>query len=363
MKLTHPSHPNVKENKSIARAAGLKYIESFDVGIRRLGKAKHFDYAFDNGRKVTDPDALLRIKALVLPPAWSEVWISPHSNGHIQAVGVDARGRKQYRYHKNWTAARDSDKYNKVLRFAHALPGIRKLVKRDLARKGLPREKVLAAVIATMEKTLIRVGNEEYAHKNHSYGLTTLHDEHAQIKGAKVHFDFRGKSGIQHSIDLKDPRLANIIKRCRDLPGEELFQYLDHDGKVHDVKSSDVNEYLRSISGEDFTAKDFRTWAGTFLAAQALQAFEAYESQKQAKKNVLRAIESVAQKLGNTKTVCRKCYVHPEILEAYMDGDLLKNMAAKAGRVLEHSASLSSEETVVVALLKRRLAKSRRKVA
>lgn len=343
-------------HRQVAKANGLKYIDAFKRGIRRTGKAPKAKYSFDGGRKVTDADTLLRIKALVLPPAWNDVWICPASNGHIQAVGVDARGRKQYRYHAAWTAAQESSKYEKVLRFAHALPQIRKTVQRDLRRRGLPREKVLAAVIAVMEKTLIRVGNEEYATSNHSYGLTTLHDKHANIKGGKVHFEFKGKSGVAHSIDLDDRRLAAIISRCRDLPGVELFQYLGPDGKVHDVKSSDVNDYLRLISGEDFTAKDFRTWAGTFLAAQALREFEAFDSKTQAKRNVLRAIEAVARKLGNTKAVCRRCYIHPTVLDSYMDGALVKQMARRArGMLSEDTGKLTREEAMVVALLSRRL--------
>ncbi len=343
----------IDANRRAAESAGLRYVSDSQPGIRRVKQgANGFVYFGPNGRRVSDAQTLARIKSLVIPPAWTDVWISTHANGHIQAVGRDARGRKQYRYHSRWRQARDDAKYYKMIDFAGALPKIRHAVRRDLAKRGLAREKVLAAVVSIMEKTLIRVGNEEYATHNDSYGLTTLHDKHARLSGKKVRFEFRGKSGIEHEIDLEDPKLAQIVRRCRDLPGEELFQYLDDDNQVRDVTSADVNAYLRQISGGDFTAKDFRTWAGTVLAARALREFEAFDSQAQAKKNVVRAIEKVAMRLGNTRAVCRKCYIHPAIIGSYMDGTLVKHLTRRAGRILAESINkLSPEEAAVLALL------------
>ena len=312
-----------------------------------------FAYVGPNGKRVTDAATLARIRSIVIPPAWTEVWICPSDRGHIQAIGRDARGRKQYRYHTRWREARDESKYGKMIDFAKALPKIRQQVSRDLARKGLPREKVLAAVIAITEKTLIRVGNEEYANHNASYGLTTLRDDHAKIAGQKIRFEFKGKSGKEHEIDLDDPKLAQIVRRCRDLPGEELFQYLDPSGQVHDITSTDVNQYLRLISGGDFTAKDFRTWAGTVLAAWALREFESFDSKAQMNRNILRAVERVAMRLGNTKAVCRKCYIHPAIINSYMDGSLLRHLSRKAGKILSESIDrLQPHEAAVLALLR-----------
>lgn len=298
----------------------------------------------------------MRIKALVIPPAWEDVWICPSENGHIQAVGRDARGRTQYRYHPRFRAARDETKYARMLDFVRALPRIRRRVRRDLRRKGLPRERVLATVVRLLETTLIRVGNEEYARQNHSYGLTTIHNDHADVHGTKIHFHFRGKSGVEHAIDLNDARIAGIVRRCQDLPGEELFGFQDEAGVAHDVGSEDVNEYLREISGHEFTAKDFRTWAGTVLAAKALQEFETFDSNAQAKKNIVRAVEEVARKLGNTKAVCRKCYIHPAIIESYLDGTLIKSLSQRAAQISKPLARLPAEEAAVLVLLQRRLA-------
>jgi DNA topoisomerase-1 len=293
----------------------------------------------------------------VIPPAWTDVWIAPHANGHIQATGRDARGRKQYRYHPRWRAVRDETKYGRMMAFAAALPRIRARVEADLARPGLPREKVLATVVRLLETTLIRVGNEEYARANRSFGLTTMRDRHVAVSGRSVRFGFRGKSGIRHTIDLNDRRLARVVKRCRDLPGQELFQYLDDDGRPQSIDSADVNAYLREVTGDDFTAKDFRTWAGTVLAALALREFESFDSQTQAKKNVLRAIERVSERLGNTPTVCRKCYVHPEVINAYLDGSMLETLKQIADREMAESLhDLRPEEAAVLALLRQRLA-------
>lgn len=346
----------IEANKLAAQRAGLAYVSDSDPGIRRVKISSGFAYVGKNGKRIADAKTLARIKSLVIPPAWTEVWICADPDGHIQAIGRDARGRKQYRYHPRWREARDDTKYHKLIDFARALPKIRKTVHRHLAKHGLPREKVLAAVVSIMEKTLIRVGNEEYANQNNSYGLTTLHDKHAKLNGRKVRFEFRGKSGVEHEIDLEDARLAAIVRKCRDLPGEELFQYVDAEGNVRDVTSADVNLYLRQISGGDFTAKDFRTWAGTVLAARALQEFKQFDTQAQAKKNIVQAIERVAMRLGNTRAVCRKCYIHPVIIGSYMDGMLLKHLSIKAGRMLKTSLDkLPPEEAAVLALLRRRM--------
>jgi DNA topoisomerase-1 len=309
-----------------------------------------------NGRTLADRNEIQRIKSLGIPPAWTDVWICPIANGHLQATGRDARGRKQYRYHPRWREVRDEVKYGRLVAFASALPMIRRRTDADLKRPGLPREKVLAAVVQLLEKTLIRVGNEEYARQNGSVGLTTMKDGHAKINGGKVRFSFRGKSGIEHAIDLDDRRLARIVKACRDLPGYELFQYLDDEGKRQTIDSADVNAYLREISGEDFTAKDFRTWAGTVLAARALAEVEHFSSSAQARRNVVKAIESVAKRLGNTRAVCRKCYIHPAILDAYMAGATIATIGARA-RMTEHAA-LNAHERAVVSMITARLKKS-----
>jgi DNA topoisomerase-1 len=274
----------------------------------------------------------------------------------LQATGRDARGRKQYRYHPRWREAQDQQKYERIIAFGKALPKMRRTVARHLRKRGLPRVKVLAATVRLLERTLIRVGNDEYARDNHSFGLTTMHDEHVKIRGATIRFDFRGKHGIEHEIDLQDRRLASIVRACRELPGQELFQYLDENGQVRDVGSGDVNDYLRTISGEDFTAKDFRTWAGTALAAQALQEFQDFDSKAAAKRNVTKAIESVAERLGNTQSICRKCYVHPAIIDAYLDRSLVKTLKRRTEKELRGSLHrLSAEEAAVLALLQQRM--------
>lgn len=346
----------VDDPQRSATDAGLRYVSDQTPGITRKRSGRGFQYFDARGKQIRDPEQLGRVRGLVIPPAWANVWICPDSRGHLQATGYDARGRKQYRYHPRWREARDQLKYERVMAFARALPGIRKRVERDLRRKRLPREKVLAAVVRLLENTLIRVGNDEYARNNGSYGLTTLRDEHVEVNGKSICFEFRGKSGKEREIDLEDRRLARIVAECQDLPGQELFQFVDDQGQVRDVGSADVNDYLREVSGQEFTAKDFRTWAGTVLAAQALREFEDVDSQAAAKRNVVRAVERVAERLGNTKAVCRKCYIHPTIFAAYLDRSLVKQLKIESQRELrEQLAELPPEEAAVLALLQRRM--------
>jgi DNA topoisomerase-1 len=356
--IKHPEQAEelLQDPKVAARAAGLRYVNPNGPGIRRKKRGKSFSYTGVDGAPLKDAEALARIKALVIPPAWTDVWISPLANGHLQAVGRDAKGRKQYRYHNKWREVRDEAKYGHTIAFARALPKIRRRVRKDLSLPGLPREKLLATVVRLLETTLIRVGNDEYAKENNSFGLTTMRDRHVKIKGQRVEFRFVGKAGKEHTIDIQDGRLARIVKRSRDLPGYDLFQYIDDDGERKTINSSDVNDYLREISGEEFTAKDFRTWAGTMLAAMALREFESFDSEAQAKRNVVAAIEHVAERLGNTKAICRKCYVHPEVLNAYMDGELLDNLEAKARAELTGNLrGLDPAEAAVLAFLEKRL--------
>jgi DNA topoisomerase-1 len=340
-----------------AKLAGLRYVDDRTMpGIRRIGRKTRVRYLLPNGRSLGDPAELQRIRSLGVPPAWTDVWICPLAHGHLQATGRDARGRKQYRYHPRWREVRDEVKYGRLLSFAEALPAIRRRTDRDLKRAGLPREKVLAVVVQLLEKTLIRVGNEEYARQNGSVGLTTMRDGHARINGGRVRFSFKGKSGIAHAIDLDDRRLARIVKACRDLPGYELFQYVDDEGRRQTIDSADVNGYLRQISRQDFTAKDFRTWAGTVLAAQALAEVRHFSSNAEAKRNVVKAVESVAKRLGNTRAVCRRCYIHPVILDAYLDGATIRTIEARANAV--DRAALGPEERAVVGIIAARLKKS-----
>ncbi|OFA01112.1 DNA topoisomerase IB [Duganella sp. HH101] len=339
-----------------AMSAGLRYVHDYQPGIARRKRGKHFHYVDADGHAVKDVDTLARIKSLVIPPAWSDVWICSHPRGHLQATGRDARGRKQYRYHPRWRAHRDESKYDRILGFGKALPAIRRAVDTALKLPGLPREKVLATIVYLLEATMMRIGNEEYARENKSFGLTTLRDRHVRLDGRKVEFRFRGKSGVHHAVEVEDRRLANIIRRTRDLPGQELFQYVDDDGTPHAVGSADVNEYLQAIAGEDYTAKDFRTWSGTVLAAVALREYEKFDSEAQAKKNVVQAIESVARKLGNTPSICRKCYVHPSVIASYLDGTMLKAARNRARQQLQDNLhALRPEEAAVLALLQQRL--------
>ena len=340
-----------------ARSAGLRYTTDRKPGIRRKRHGRTFSYVGTHGRIIRNTQELARIRSLVIPPAWTDVWISPDPRGHLQATGRDARGRKQYRYHPRWREVRDETKYHRMIAFANALPAVRRKTREHLKRTGLPREKVLATVVQLLEKTLIRVGNDEYARSNQSFGLTTLRDGHVEVSGARVRFSFRGKSGVEHEIDLNDSRLARIVKQCRDLPGYDLFQYIDEDGNRQVVGSDEVNEYLKTITGYDFTSKDFRTWAGTVLAAQLLKDFEAFTSDAQARKNIVRAVEMVAKRLGNTKAVCRKCYIHPAVFDAYMDGSMLDSIAQRAKKVARAVDRLTEGEAAVLGLLQRRLAR------
>jgi DNA topoisomerase-1 len=341
-----------------AQAAGLRYVSDASPGIQRKRAGKGFSYIDLNGQPIRDRDKLQRLKGLGIPPAYTDVWICPTPNGHLQATGRDAKGRKQYRYHPRWREVRDETKYTRMLAFGKALPLIRERTQRDLGLSGLPREKVLATVVRLLETTLIRVGNEEYAKENRSFGLTTMRDRHVDISGATIQFQFRGKSGKQHTVDLQDRRLAKVVKRCQDVPGYELFQYLDEKGQRQTIDSDDVNEYLREIAGQDFTAKDFRTWAGTVFATLALQEFEAFDSKTQAKKNVVRAIETVAERLGNTPSICRKCYIHPEVINAYLDGSLIHTLKQRTEQeIVESLHELRPEEAAVMAFLQQRLAR------
>ncbi|MGP0062786.1 MAG: DNA topoisomerase IB [Isosphaeraceae bacterium] len=339
-----------------ARDAGLRYVSDRVPGISRRKYGRGMRYIDPEGRPVRDPATLSRIQALVIPPAWTKVWICPWPNGHIQATGRDDRGRKQYRYHAKWHSVRDESKYGRTLAFGRSLAKIRRATDRDLTLDGLPRRKVLAAVVRLLETTLIRVGNDKYARDNNSFGLTTMRDRHAKVQGETLRFQFRGKSGINHTVAINDRRLAHVVKRCQELPGQELLQYVDDEGQVRDIGSDDVNAYLRSITGQDFTAKDFRTWAGTVLATIALQEFAAFDTKVQAKKNIVQAIESVARRLGNTPSVCRKCYVHPGVIDAYLEGTMLESLRRRALEEMADVRGLSPEESAVLALLQRRLA-------
>ena len=323
-----------------ARAAGLRYVSDGSPGISRQGATGNFRYLHPDGDPVRDKQALARIRALAIPPAWTRVRICTRDDGHLQATGRDARGRKQYRYHRLWREARDETKYGRMIAFAKALPVIRRRVDRDLALAGLPREKVLAMVVRLLETTFIRVGNEEYARENDSFGLTTLRDRQVSVRGATLKFRFRGKSGVEHDIALTDRRVARIVRRMHDLPGEELVQYVDGDGETRAIESADVNGYLKSIAGEEFTSKDFRTWAGTLLCARALRGLEPPASDAAAKRDVAQAVETVARRLGNGKAVCRKCYIHPAIIDSFLEGRLREAMRGRA------------EEAGVVALLR-----------
>ena len=343
--------------RAAAEEAGLVYVDDSRPGLTRKRTGTGFRYLDAKGAPVRDKAVLARIRSLAVPPAYQDVWICPRRNGHIQATGRDAKGRKQYRYHPDFRLAREANKFSRIMAFANALPSIRKRVDDDMKGRGLSREKVLATVVHLLETTLIRVGNDDYARTNKSYGLTTLRDPHVQIAGAALTFRFKGKSGKTWDVSLKDRRVAKIVKACQDLPGQELFQYIDADGTQRDVTSSDVNAYLREITGEDFTAKDFRTWAGTVLAALALREFETFDSEAGAKRNIRAAIESVAGRLGNTPTICRKCYIHPQVLDCYMEGGLLLQVKdAVESELSDDLSNLRPEEAAVLGLLQARLA-------
>ncbi len=345
----------VVDPKDAAEYAGLSYVNDQAAGISRRRAGKGFQYKA-RGVSVKAADTLRRIKALAIPPAWTDVWICPKADGHIQATGRDARGRKQYRYHARFREVRESTKYHHMLMFAERLPAIRSSVDKHLALRGLPREKVLATVVHLLEATLIRVGSDEYAKQNKSYGLTTLKNRHVEVEGSTFKFSFKGKSGKMWQLGVTDRRIAKVIRSCQELPGQELFQYLDDAGETKDVTSADVNAYLKEISGEEITAKDFRTWHGTVLAALALHEFQRFDSQAGAKKNIKEAIQTVAARLGNTPTICRKCYIHPEIFTTYVEGSLLLEVKEKVEEELRADLSkLKPEEAAVLTLLQARL--------
>lgn len=362
MKKLTPQTSTSVETEKMAEYAGLVYVNDQKPGITRIRKGDHFNYIGTNGKTIKDPNEIQRIRSLAIPPAYKDVWICPKPNGHIQATGRDAKGRKQYRYHKRWKEFSDETKYNKMIAFAQALPRLRKRLNRDMSLSGMPKEKVLATIVHLLEVTLIRIGNEEYAKENKSYGLTTLRNQHVEVNGSKINFKFNGKSGKKHFISLQDRHLANIVKRCKELPGQDLFEYEDEEGKPVSISSTDVNDYLQRMTDDNFTAKDFRTWAGTVLAYLALQQFKKFDNEAEAKKNIVQAIESVSKKLGNTPTVCRKCYVHPEVFNAYLDGTLIKTIKQRAEQeLLESLEDLSSEESAVLAFLQQRLEKELKK--
>jgi DNA topoisomerase I len=347
----------VTDPAEAAEEAGLRYVNDNQPGYIRKASGDDFEYFDAEGKPIRDEQRLLRIKRLAIPPAWTDVWICPSANCHIQAIGRDARCRKQYRYHDRWREVRDENKYDRIVVFGDALPKIRRRVKKDLALPGLPRNKVLAAIVQLLERTFIRIGNEEYARDNKSFGLTTMQDRHVDVKGSKMRFRFRGKSGRCHDVDVTDRHIAKIVSKLQDLPGQDLFQYVDEDGETRDITSQDVNAYLREITGEDFSAKDFRTWAGTVLAAIALNAQEKFETKKQAKANIKNAIGAVAKILGNTPAICRKCYVHPAVLETYLNGDLIEGLKQKTEEALEQDVDLRSGEAAILKFLQARLAK------
>jgi DNA topoisomerase-1 len=358
--------PNASENivdpRDAAETAGLLYVSDEEPGIRRKKSGKGFTYVKPDGSKVEDKATLDRIRSLAIPPAYTDVWICSKANGHIQATGRDAKNRKQYRYHPAFREVRESTKYEHMLEFAKGLPAIRKTIDEHMSLRGLPREKVLATVVHLLENTLIRVGNSDYVKQNKSYGLTTLRDPHVTVEGAELRFQFKGKSGKTWKLQVKDRRIARIVKACQDLPGQDLFQYLDENGEQQSISSADVNAYLKEITGRDITAKDFRTWAGTVLAALALKEFEEFDSEAKAKKNIRAAIEKVSSRLGNTPSICRKCYVHPEVFSSYMDGELLLEIKEEIETELrEDLPSLKPEEAAVLTLLQERLSREVKK--
>jgi len=340
------------ESAEAAEEAGLQYVSDDCPGYTRKPRNGEFEYLDTQGKRIRDEQRILRIKRLAIPPAWTDVWICPSSTGHVQATGRDARRRKQYRYHERWRELRDENKFDRLADFAKALPKIRRRVAKDLKLRGLPREKVLATVVRLLERTFIRIGNEEYARENKSFGLTTIKNRHVTVRGPHLRFRFRGKSGRQHEVDVTDRRIAKIVSKCQDLPGQDLFQYVSDDGKVRNVTSQDVNDYLREITNENFTAKDFRTWAGTVLAAIALSAQGAFETKKQPKANVKTAVCAVAQLLGNTPAICRKCYVHPGIVEAYLSGRQIAGLGEAIGT--HDNINLRAVEAAILKFLRAR---------
>jgi DNA topoisomerase I len=356
------SKPNInivaEDPKEAAASAGLRYVSDESPGIKRWRKGASFVYYDKEGKRIRNPLELKRIRSLAIPPAWEKVWICAQANGHLQATGIDAKGRKQYRYHPTWRTVRDEAKFERLLSFAEVLPKIRAKVDEDMRRADLSREKVLATIVRLLEISLIRIGNEEYAKENNSFGLTTMRNRHVEVEGATIKFQFRGKSGKKHNVEVSDRRVARIIQKCQDLPGQQLFQYEDQAGEVAAIGSEDVNDYLQRITGQPFTAKDFRTWAGTILAAIALGKMEEVDSQTLAKKNIVTAIEAVAGLLGNTVAICRKCYIHPAVPTSYLEGTLARTLRVKAdAQIAEHLHELKPEEAAVITLLRQELAK------
>jgi DNA topoisomerase-1 len=347
---------NIVDARDAAESVGLVYIGSQDAGVTRRKSGKGWSYKDPSGAKIRDKAVIDRINKIGIPPAYTDVWICPDERGHIQATGRDAKGRKQYRYHERFREVRDSTKYEHMLSFVDVLPSIRERVDADMQQRGLRREKIIATVVYLLETTMIRVGNADYAKHNKSYGLTTLNDRHVKVEGNELRFRFKGKSGKQWNLKLADRRVAKIVKQSQDLSGQHLFQYVDDEGEQREVSSGDVNTYLREISGSDITAKDFRTWTGTVLAALALTEFEKFDSEAAAKKNVRAAIEKVAARLGNTPAVCRRCYVHPEVIDSYMSETLVLQIEHEVERELRSNvAGLRPEEALVLAFLKQRL--------
>ncbi len=335
-----------------AHQAGLRYVSDEISGITRRRRGKGFSYYDPGGKLIRDPEERDRLNGLAIPPAWRDVWICPHPDGHIQATGRDAEGRKQYRYHPDWRAIRDDGKYARMTAFGRALPRIRRRTGSHLRCQGLPPKKVLATVVRLLERSLIRVGNDEYARSNQSFGLTTLRDRHVELRGSRARFEFRGKGGKLHRVDVDDPRLVSVIKQCRDVPGYALFQYYDEEGNKRAVDSTEVNEYLREVSGDDFTAKDFRTWAGTVRMATALLDCGPCDEEAESKSRVDEAVQLVADQLGNTPAICRECYIHPEIIQRYMKGTLAEDLGSGDGRIeFEKVRGLSARESAVLALL------------
>ena len=344
------------EHVESAEAAGLRYVTDAAPGIRRQRRGRGFAYFDANGEVIRDKAELERIRKLVIPPRWTSVWICPNPSGHLQVTARDARGRKQYRYHPRYRAVRDETKFGRMIAFSEILPLIRERVERDVALPELARDKVLATVVWLLERTLIRVGNDEYARDNGSFGLTTLRRRHVTVSGAKLRFEFRGKSGVPHSVAITDRRIARVVQRCQELPGQELFQYLDDEGRRQSVDAGDINEYLRRITGRQVTAKDFRTWAGTTLAAASLREMGPFKTEKQAKANIVAAIDQISKRLGNTRAVCRKYYVHPVILEAYFDGVTIPPTPGDSRqlRTSGRPAALRRDELAVIELLRQR---------
>jgi DNA topoisomerase-1 len=343
-----------QESLRAATRAGLRYVTDGYAGISRRRSGKGWSYYDEHGSRIASPIARLRLNALAIPPAWVDVWICPDPDGHIQVTARDARGRKQYRYHASYRAARDQSKFRRMLEFSEILPILRASVERDLRAGDLTRRQLLATVVRLLDRTLIRVGNDEYARTNHSYGLTTMRSRHARVEGTHLRFSFHGKSGVEHSVTVDDPRIARIVQRCQEMHGQEIFQYLDASGTRKLLVSDDVNDYLRKASGRDITAKDFRTWGGTMAAAVALQAMGPAASPGEAERNIVRALDVVAERLGNTRTVCRKFYVHPALLAAYQSGltaPLASTVETRGDRRASSPAALRRDEAVVLQFL------------